>query len=74
MADIRGGATFVEVGFTVPDATRESKAFVVLFVGGDLVEEGLEPPPGMVWKEPGAAGAEFDSVGCVSVFINRGGG
>ena len=52
---------------------RESKTFVVLFVGGEAVE-GLEPPPGTVWREPGVAGAEFYSVGWTSVFINGGGG
>jgi hypothetical protein len=42
---------------------RESKTFVALLVGGDPVEEGLELPPGTVWREPGVAGAEFDSAG-----------
>lgn len=69
MTGIKGGATFIGVLFAVLDTEpkRESKTFClsvfVVFVGPDTVEEGLEPPPGTVWSEPGVAGAEFDSVG-----------
>lgn len=65
MTGIKGGATFIGVLLAVLDTVlkRESKTFVALFVGGDPVEEGLEPPPGTVWREPGVAGAEFDSAG-----------
>lgn len=65
MTGINGGAGFIGVLLAVPDTVlrRESKTFVALFAGGDPVEEGLEPPPGTVWREPGVAGAEFDSVG-----------
>ena len=66
MTGIKGGAGFIGVLFAVLDTVlpkRESRAFALLFVGGDPVEEGLEPPPGTVWREPGVAGAEFDSVG-----------
>lgn len=65
MTGINGGAGFIGVLLAVPDTVlrRESKTFVALFVGGDPVEEGLEPPPGTVWREPGVAGAEFDSAG-----------
>lgn len=65
MTGINGGAGFIGVLLAVPDTVlrRESKTFVALFAGGDPVEEGLEPPPGTVWREPGVAGAEFDSAG-----------
>lgn len=51
--------------FVLPETVlrRESKTFVVLFDGGGPAEEGLEPPPGMLWREAGVAGAEFDSFG-----------
>lgn len=65
MTGIKGGAAFIGVLLAVPDTVlkRDSKTFVVLVDGGDPAEEGLEPPPGTVWREPGVAGAEFDSVG-----------
>jgi len=67
MGGIKGGATFIGVLFAVLDTVlnRESKTFVVLLLvdGGDPVGGGLEPPPGTVWREPGVAGAEFDSAG-----------
>jgi hypothetical protein len=78
MTGIRGGATFIGVLFAVPDTVlkRESRTFVVLLLadGGDPVGGGLELPPGTVWREPGVAGAEFDSVGWARVFMNGGGG
>ena len=67
MGGIKGGATFIGVLFAVLDTVlnRESKTFVVLLLvdDGDPVGGGLEPPPGTVWREPGVAGAEFDSAG-----------
>ena len=65
MTGIKDGAAFMGVLFAVPETVlkRESRAFVVLFDGGDPVEEGLEPLPVMVWREAGVAGAEFDSFG-----------
>jgi len=65
MTGIKDGVTFMGVLFAVVDTVlkRESKTFVALLVGGDPVEEGFELPPGTVWREPGVAGAEFDSVG-----------
>jgi hypothetical protein len=65
MTDIKGGATFMGVLFAVLETVlkRESKTFVVLFDVGDPAEEGLETPPGTVWREAGVAGAEPDSFG-----------
>jgi hypothetical protein len=65
MTGIKGGATFMGVLLAVLETVlrRESKTFVVLFDGGDPVEEGLGPPPVVVWREAGVAGAEFDSFG-----------
>ena len=65
MTGIKGGATFIGVLFAVLDTVlkRESKTFVALLAGGDPVEEGLELLPGTAWREPGVAGAEFDSAG-----------
>jgi hypothetical protein len=65
MTGIKGGATFIGVLFAVPETVlrRESNTFVVLFDGGDPVEEAFEPPPGTVWREAGVAGDEFDSLG-----------
>ena len=65
MTGIKGGATFMGVVVAEPETVpkRESKTFVVLFDVGDPAEEGLEPPPGTVWREGGEAGGEFDLCG-----------
>lgn len=67
MGGIKGGATFIGVLFVVPDTVlkRESRTLVALLLvdGGDPEGVGLEPPPGTAWREPGVAGAEFDSDG-----------
>jgi hypothetical protein len=67
MGGIKGGATFIGVLLAVPDTVlkRESKTLVVLLLvdDGEPVGGGPELPPETVWREPGVAGAEFDSVG-----------
>ena len=65
MTGIKGGAIFMGVLLAVPETEprRDSKTFVVLFDCGDPAEEGSGPLPGMVWREAGVVGAEFDSFG-----------